>query len=53
MREFGVETDAKALADMVTPDLLLAQAAFMFTNAWLDAALRAEKGRDRAIAPST
>jgi hypothetical protein len=48
-REFGVETDAKALASMLTPDLLLAQAAFMFTNAWLDAALRAEQGRDRPV----
>jgi hypothetical protein len=49
MREFGVETDAKVLAGMVTPDLLLAQAAFMFTNAWLDAALRAEQRRDRPV----
>jgi hypothetical protein len=48
-REFGVETNAKALAGMVTPDLLLAQAAFMVTNAWLDAALRAEQGRDRPV----
>jgi hypothetical protein len=47
VREFGVETDAKVLSGMVTPDLLLAQAAFMFTNAWLDAALRAEQGRER------
>ena len=46
-REFGIEADAKALAGMLTPDLLLAQAAFMFTNAWLDAALRAAQGRDR------
>jgi hypothetical protein len=53
MREFGVETDAKALAGMLTPDLLLAQAAFMFTNAWLDAALRAEQGRDRPVLLNT
>ena len=46
-REFGIEADAKALAGMLTPDRLLAQAAFMFTNAWLDAALRAAQGRDR------
>ena len=46
-REFGIATDAKALAGMLTPDLLLAQAAFMFTNAWLDAALRAAQGLDR------
>jgi hypothetical protein len=32
---------------MLTPDLLLARAAFMFTNAWLDAALGAAQGRDR------
>ena len=32
---------------MLTPDLLLARAAFMFTNAWLDGALRAAQGRDR------
>src|SRR3712207_4102666 len=46
-REFGIEAGAEALAGMLTPDLLLAQAAFMFTNAWLDAALRAAQGRDR------
>jgi hypothetical protein len=46
-REFGIEADAKVLAGMLTPDLLLAQAAFMFTNAWLDAALRSAQGRDR------
>ncbi len=32
---------------MLTPDLLLARAASMFTNAWLDAALGAAQGRDR------
>ena len=46
-REFGIEADANALAGMLTPDRLLAQAAFMFTNAWLDAALKAAQGRDR------
>ena len=46
-REFGIEADAKVLAGMLTPDRLLAQAAFMFTNAWLDAALRAAQGCDR------
>jgi hypothetical protein len=45
-RELGVDVDAKALAGMVTPDLLLGQAAFMVSNAWLDAALRATQGRD-------
>ncbi|HYI81675.1 MAG TPA: hypothetical protein VEX11_00520, partial [Acetobacteraceae bacterium] len=46
-REFGIDADAKVLAGMLTPDRLLAQAAFMFTNAWLDAALRAAQGGDR------
>ncbi len=46
-RGFGIEADAKALAGTLTPDLLLARAAFLFTNAWLDAALRAAQGRDR------
>ena len=46
-QEFGIETDAKALAGMMTPDLLLAGAAFMVTNFWLDAALKATQGRNR------
>ncbi len=46
-REFGIEADAKALAGTLTPDLLLARAAFMFTKAWLDAALGSAQGRDR------
>jgi hypothetical protein len=46
-REFGIAADAKTLAGVLTPDLLLAQAGFMFTNCWLDAALRAAQGRDR------
>ena len=46
-REFGIGADAKTLAGRLTPDLLLAQAGFMFTNCWLDAALRAAQGRDR------
>src|SRR5918998_4632137 len=46
-REFGIEADAEALAGMLTPDLLLVRAAFLFTNAWLDAALGAAQGRDR------
>jgi hypothetical protein len=45
--ELGVETDAKTLAGMMTPDLLLAGAAFMVTNLWLDAALKAAQGRNR------
>ncbi|WP_372619224.1 hypothetical protein [Falsiroseomonas sp.] len=44
-REFGIETDANALAGMLTPDVLLAPAGFMFTNAWLGAALEAAQGR--------
>jgi hypothetical protein len=46
-QEFGIETDAKALAGMMTPDLLLASGAFMVTNFWLDAALQAAQGRNR------
>ena len=46
-RGFGIRADAEALAGMPAPDLLLARAAFMFTNAWLDAALRSAQGRDR------
>ncbi len=46
-RAFGVETDLKTLAGMMTPDLLLAGAAFMVTNLWLDAALKAAQGRNR------
>jgi hypothetical protein len=46
-RAFGMAPDAKALASMVTPDLLLEEAGFVFTNCWLDAALRAARGRDR------
>jgi hypothetical protein len=46
-REFGIAADAKTLAGRLTPDLLPAQAGFMFTNCWLDAALRAAQGRDR------
>src|SRR4051812_29020303 len=33
-QEFGIETDAKALPGMMTPDLLLSGAAFMVTNLW-------------------
>jgi hypothetical protein len=46
-RERGIETDAKTLAGMMTPDLLLAGVAFMVTNVWLDAALKAAQGRNR------
>lgn len=46
-QEFGIETDAKTLAGIMTPDLLLAGAAFMVTNFWLDAALKAAQGRNR------
>jgi hypothetical protein len=46
-RELGVDADAKTLAGMLAPDLLLGQAAFMFSNAWLDAALKAAQGRNR------
>jgi hypothetical protein len=46
-QEFGIETDAKTLAGMMTADLLLAGSAFMVTNFWLDAALKAAQGRNR------
>jgi hypothetical protein len=46
-RELGIEADAKTLAGMMTPDLLLAGAAFMVTNPWLDAAFKAAQGRNR------
>ena len=46
-REFGMEADAKALAGTPTPDRVLAQAALLFTNAWLDGALRVAQGRER------
>jgi len=46
-QELGLETDAKALAGMLTPNLLLARAAFMFTNTWLSAALKAAQGLER------
>jgi hypothetical protein len=45
--ELGITTDEKALAAEFTPELLLAQASFMFTSFWLDAALKAAQGRDR------
>lgn len=46
-RELGVAVDEKALAAELTPELLLAQASFMFTSFWLDAALKSAQGRDR------
>jgi hypothetical protein len=46
-RELGVAADESALAAEFTADRLLAQAAFMFTSAWLDAALKTAQGRDR------
>jgi len=44
-RGFGIDTDAKTLTNILTPDLLLAQAGFMVTNYWLAAALKAAQGR--------
>ncbi|WP_337877140.1 hypothetical protein [Elioraea sp.] len=46
-RELGLAADAQTLAGLLTPDLLLAGAAFMVTNYWLDAALKAAQGRNR------
>jgi hypothetical protein len=45
-REFGIETNVEALAGMTIPDRLLAGAAFMVTNVWLDAGLKAAQGRN-------
>ena len=45
--ELGVTADEKLLAAEFTPERMLAQAAFMFTNAWLDAGLKQAQGRDR------
>lgn len=46
-RDLGIAADTKAAAGVVTTGLLLAQAAFLVTNLWLDAALKAAQGRDR------
>jgi hypothetical protein len=46
-RELGMAADAEVLAGLLTPDLLLAGAAFLVTNVWLGAALTAAQGRDR------
>ncbi len=46
-RELGLAVDREALATELTPEILLAQAAFMFTSFWLEAALKAAQGRDR------
>lgn len=45
-RELGIAADAGTLAGLLTPDLLLAGAAFMVTGYWLDAVLKAAQGRD-------
>lgn len=46
-KELGVAADEGALTAEFAPDRQLAQAAFMFTSTWLDAALRVAQGRDR------
>lgn len=46
-RELGIAAEAGTLAGLLTPDLLLAGAAFMVTSYWLDAALKAAQGRGR------
>jgi hypothetical protein len=45
--ELGGTAGERLLAAEFTPDRMLAQAAFMFTNAWLDAGLKQVQGRDR------
>lgn len=46
-RELGVAADGATLAAEFTPEQMLAQAAFMLTSCWLDAALTAARGGDR------
>jgi hypothetical protein len=41
MQHLGIRADEMALEAVVTPVLLLSKAAFMFTNAWLDVAIKA------------
>jgi hypothetical protein len=43
LKEFGIEADAGVLSGLLTPDEVLARAAFMFTNLWLSGALEAEE----------
>lgn len=45
-RERGLAVDEKAPSAELTPELLLAQASFIFTSFRLDAAVKAAQGRD-------
>ncbi len=46
-RELGIEAGTERLAGILTPDLLLGLGAFLVTNLWLGAALKAAQGKDR------
>lgn len=46
-RELGIEAGTERLAGILTPDMLLGLGAFLVTNLWLDAALKAAQGTDR------
>jgi len=46
-RELGIEAGPERLAGILTPDMLLGLGAFLVTNLWLDAALKAAEGKAR------
>lgn len=46
-RELGIEADTERLAGILTPYMLLGLGAFLVTNLWLDAALKAAQGTDQ------
>ena len=46
-RELGIDAPPEQLADMLTPDMMLGLGAFLVTNLWLDAALKAAQGGGR------
>jgi hypothetical protein len=46
-RQVGAPTKARDVEPVISPELLLAEAAPMFSNIWLDAVLKAAQGRNR------
>ena len=46
-RELGIAADEERVAGILTPDMLLGLGAFLVTNLWLDAALKAAQRTDR------
>ena len=46
-RELGVAIEAREVEAVISPDLILAKSATMFTNTWLGFALKAAQGRNR------